>query len=161
MPDVAYGYCWCTCGGETRIALRTNREFGHVKGQPIRYIVGHNNSGALEIEYAKEDRGYVSSCWIWQGFVGKNGYALKQLAKYRSLAHRWYYEREYGPIPTGKQVHHLCVVRRCVNPDHLLAVSKEEHDTIHALLRVERQSIALGLPGSCIREALERYIRSL
>lgn len=33
--------CMCGCGQPAPIASRTNRAFGHVKGQPVRYIKGH------------------------------------------------------------------------------------------------------------------------
>lgn len=46
-PDVApaeipFGECHCGCGRSTRIAPKTYPERGWVKGQPIRYISGHN-----------------------------------------------------------------------------------------------------------------------
>jgi NUMOD3 motif len=35
------GFCLCGCGASTSIAKQTNRKLGYVKGQPVRYIVGH------------------------------------------------------------------------------------------------------------------------
>jgi hypothetical protein len=34
-------------------------------------------------------------------------------------AHRVAWERLVGPIPPGHDLHHLCGVKLCVNPDHL------------------------------------------
>lgn len=34
--------CQCGCGGEVTLATRTNARLGHVKGQPMRYLPGHN-----------------------------------------------------------------------------------------------------------------------
>ena len=34
--------CECGCGTPTPIATRTYQKYGHVKGQPIRFISGHN-----------------------------------------------------------------------------------------------------------------------
>lgn len=42
-PSVPYGYCHCGCGEKTSIASHSNREFGHIKGEPVRFVVGHNN----------------------------------------------------------------------------------------------------------------------
>jgi hypothetical protein len=35
--------CECGCGLEAPLATKTNREFGHVKGQPVRYRRGHQS----------------------------------------------------------------------------------------------------------------------
>ena len=41
---IPLGWCQCGCGIKTRLAPRTRREWGHVKGQPLLYIPGHNDS---------------------------------------------------------------------------------------------------------------------
>jgi hypothetical protein len=35
--------CACGCGTEVSIATRSDRRNGQVKGQPLRYVSGHNN----------------------------------------------------------------------------------------------------------------------
>lgn len=35
------GLCECGCGGRTRLAPKTRRIYGQVKGQPVRFIRGH------------------------------------------------------------------------------------------------------------------------
>lgn len=37
-----YGLCECGCGKQTRIAKTNNKRWGHVKGQPVRFIKGHH-----------------------------------------------------------------------------------------------------------------------
>lgn len=49
------------------------------------------------------------------------------------LAHRWAYEHFCGPIPLGREIHHTCRNSRCVNPDHLIAVTKSQHRTLHRI----------------------------
>jgi len=39
---VAVGYCACGCGRKTNIARRTNTRLGYIKGQPLRFVRGHN-----------------------------------------------------------------------------------------------------------------------
>lgn len=39
------GFCECGCGKRTRIATQTKPRLGHVKGQPVRFIKGHNCRG--------------------------------------------------------------------------------------------------------------------
>lgn len=41
-PNVPYGYCHCGCGEKTTIAPRNRSWLGHVKGEPIPYVSGHN-----------------------------------------------------------------------------------------------------------------------
>jgi hypothetical protein len=41
MSDIPYGYCHCGCGGLAPIATATKRSKGHVKGEPLRFILGH------------------------------------------------------------------------------------------------------------------------
>ncbi len=36
------GLCQCGCGAKTKIAQQTNSAFGHVKGYPIRFVIGHH-----------------------------------------------------------------------------------------------------------------------
>jgi hypothetical protein len=42
--------CECGCGLPTRIATKTHTSQGHVKGQPIRFVHGHNSrAGAINL----------------------------------------------------------------------------------------------------------------
>lgn len=41
----AYGYCECGCGQKTTVSDRTHTQYGHVKGEPMRYIRGHAMRG--------------------------------------------------------------------------------------------------------------------
>lgn len=45
----------------------------------------------------------------------------------RYKAHRYFYEQARGPIPTGLVIDHLCRNTRCVNVDHLEAVTQREN----------------------------------
>lgn len=38
------GLCGCGCGRKTALAKQTVRRLGHVKGQPVRFIVGHHSA---------------------------------------------------------------------------------------------------------------------
>jgi hypothetical protein len=39
---IPYGFCHCGCGYQTKIANKTYTAIGWVKGQPTKYIHGHN-----------------------------------------------------------------------------------------------------------------------
>jgi hypothetical protein len=119
---VPHGYCHCGCGERTKIAERTARDRGHVAGQPLRYIKGHNTRLA-PAEYVAQDRGFATPCWIWQRRVNEKGYGHGN----NGLAHRAYYEALHGKLPVGLVLDHLCRVRACVNPDHLEPVTNAEN----------------------------------
>jgi len=97
-----------------------------VKGQPMRYVAGHAARDTSP-EYTEEDRGYATSCWVWQHGKTPEGYGRKHTGGRTVYAHRYYYERVNGPIPDGLEIDHLCRVRECVNPGHLEAVTTTEN----------------------------------
>lgn len=66
----------------------------------------------------------MCGCIIWMGAIfNEKGYG----AFGGGRAHRYAYERLFGPIPSGMQIDHLCRVRCCVNPHHLEVVTPREN----------------------------------
>ncbi len=122
------GLCYCDCGEFTPICKGTDRRFGLVKGEPVRYINGHHLM--LPETYTVEDRGYDTPCWIWRneksegyGYIQKNGKFI--------YAHAYFYKREYGPTPDGHQLHHKCEVKNCVRLSHIQLLSVTDHQRVH------------------------------
>lgn len=69
----------------------------------------------------------TNSCWLWRGTIDGRGYAAFKVNGRMTLVHRWSYERAKGAIPDGWFIDHLCLVKSCVNPDHLEAVTPREN----------------------------------
>ena len=117
------GLCMCGCGQPTPLATYDYPARGVVKGEPLRYIHGHNTR--------KRQPGYVvderSGCWLWTGSINATGYGWLTGV----LAHRMVYERMVAPLPPGTILHHTCRVHRCVNPAHLIPMTLKEHSTMH------------------------------
>lgn len=95
---------------------------------------------------------------VWIGSTNNKGYGLIKHDGRIQLAHRVAYEAEYGPIPEGHVIDHLCRVRNCVNPMHLEAVSTAENT------RRGRSARTLHLGDSCINGHLladdaDMYVR--
>jgi hypothetical protein len=81
----------------------------------------------------------ITNCWIWTGCIYR-GYGRVGDDNGRNvMAHRLSYETFKGPIPTGMEPDHIChnpsicdggdscLHRRCINPDHLEAVTHQEN----------------------------------
>jgi len=127
---VPFGRCQCGCGSATPLAKKTSAARGCVRGYPLPRLRGHRSGrhGPLKTErYRVEDRGYETPCWIWQLGQFPNGYGQVGVDGRKMGAHRFYYEREKGPIPEGLEPDHLCRNRDCVNPDHLEPVTHSEN----------------------------------
>lgn len=126
-PPNPGGLCQCGCQQPAPIATYTRRDQGIVAGHPIRYIKGHAMRKS-HVDYIVEDRGYHEGpCWIWQlstGGAKGTGYGKKSINGEVVAMHRSFYEREYGPIPEGLEIDHLCRQRACVKPQHLEAVTR-------------------------------------
>jgi hypothetical protein len=67
---------------------------------------------------------YRETCQLWPGRVDAAGYGR---GKGSHTAHRLAYIAAYGPVPKGLEIDHLCRNRRCVNVDHLEAVTHAEN----------------------------------
>ena len=69
----------------------------------------------------------LTGCWIWKGGEKHSFYGYFKIKGKSKRAHRVSYEHWNGKIPEGLEIDHLCRVRRCVNPQHLEAVTHLEN----------------------------------
>lgn len=70
----------------------------------------------------------TETCWLWKGAPSINGYGRASQENKVKQAHRISYELEYGSIPPGLHIDHLCRIRLCVRPSHLEAVTQSENN---------------------------------
>lgn len=84
---------------------------------------------AERMEQKTDKRG---ECWLWTAGRNACGYGIvwdpaAGTNGTMRLAHRVAYELEFGPIPKGKELDHLCRTRHCVRPAHLEPVTHREN----------------------------------
>ena len=72
-----------------------------------------------------------TGCWIWQGWINREGYGRVQYQNKKYLAHRLsavvfkgYNLEDYDK---GLQVNHLCHNRACINPEHFYIGTQEDN----------------------------------
>lgn len=125
------GVCLCGCGESVSPYPSELPRVFHP-----RFVAGHQARKSLS-DWVVEDRGFETPCWVWQRkTVKRTGYGLVRLPEGgEQQAHRWVYEREVGPVPEGRDLHHRCEVKACVNPAHLVPLTRLEHMGEHARLR--------------------------
>lgn len=68
-----------------------------------------------------------SGCHVWMRLLTKDNYATMWLNGKTVSAHRYAYEQKCGTVPSGLEIDHLCRNTRCVNPDHMQAVTHIEN----------------------------------
>ena len=91
--------------------------------------------GPRSFPVVAEDRGYETPCWIWQAAVNTAGYGTrgKPCANPVKLeqTHRAAYEFAFGPLDPELILHHLCEQKRCMNPSHMVPISRARHIRLH------------------------------
>lgn len=71
-------------------------------------------------------------CILYTGRIRKDGYGFH---KNSELAHIRAYRLAKGEIPYKHIIHHKCVNRLCINPEHLEAVLQKDHPDAAVMLK--------------------------
>ena len=91
----------------------------------------------------------TDTCWNWTGATtkkGGEGYGQVTVGGgVKTVAHRASYEMAYGKIPEGLTVDHLCHNTKCVNPEHLRAVTQKQNSENRA--GASRRNTSSGIRG--------------
>lgn len=112
--------CECGCGNETNLAPTTRPSRGWVKGEPLRFILGHRARvphPIAELLWPRIDVREPDECWLWTGHRGHYGYGRI----HRGSVPRFILEEKLGrDLLAGEVVRHTCDNPPCCNPAHLI-----------------------------------------
>lgn len=129
---IEFGYCHCGCGEKTRISDVSYAPRGLVRGQPLKFISGHNSrfqkfQATEESFWNKVKILSPSECWPWQGYVNEDGYGTVAFRGKRYGSHRLAWILTYGEPGEGILVLHSCDNPPCCNVRHLFSGSQTDN----------------------------------
>jgi hypothetical protein len=82
---------------------------------------------SVEERFFSKVRELPNGCLQWTGNVDRKGYGYFWLNGKDVRVHRYAWELEFGPIPKGLEIDHLCRNPGCVNTDHMQLVTNREN----------------------------------
>lgn len=136
--EIKDGFCQCGCGQRTNVARYNDRWKGHKRGQPMKFIRGHN----MRVAKRKRDA----------RFIGSGGYIYiampnhpRATSKGYVLEHIMIAENALGKLlPPGCVIHHIDGIKS-KNQNNNLVVCQD--DRYHKLLHVRYRALkACGNP---------------
>jgi hypothetical protein len=68
-----------------------------------------------------------TGCWLMTGKLNPKGYARVKYKGQTWTGHRFIYSACSNEDIVGKELHHVCENKGCVNPKHLLPLTRREH----------------------------------
>lgn len=122
--------CECGCGLPTPIALRTRTKRGHKKGEPLRFINGHN-SRLLSSEEQKRRSSFRNIDAM--RYTGSRNNYVKYFQRHM---HRVVMEEHLGrPLSSLEVVHHIDGDKWNNDISNLQVMTQSEHALLHHLER--------------------------
>src|SRR6187402_358857 len=120
LPVVEFGFCHCGCGEKTRISRHDYPSKGWIKGQPLKFINGHNSRLQKLVRTEKSFWDNISilgddNCWLWQKATDACGYGTVSFRGQKYRAHRLAWILTNGEPGDGVLVLHTCDNPPCCN----------------------------------------------
>lgn len=83
--------------------------------------------------YDKREIHPKTGCWIWTGSINEYGYGKLRVGRAHigsarmEYTHRISYYLAHGDITDGLVIRHICDIRQCYNPDHLMIGTHQDN----------------------------------
>jgi len=115
MRNETNGLCECGCGKPAPISKKDRRDRGQVKGQPVRFINGHNSRGnEYNVRHGQKRTSVETTEYrIWKGIIQRCTNPHRKVWPYYggrgiTVCERWrVFENFYadmGPRPVGMSI---------------------------------------------------------
>ena len=120
-----------------------------------------------KLQFSKD---FLRRCYTQDGCIIFTGTPSAEYGRYQGeQAHRYSYRIHHGAIPTGSVIHHTCFCKRCVNPNHLQAITQQENVAenmrsgrmSHINKLTPSQVIAISRSEQSNRELAQKYAVSV
>ncbi len=142
LKNITCGYCHCGCGEKTKLARCDYEERGWIKGEPLRFLHGHQ----VRIRTAGR-----SEKWTGKEYDNHDGYMLVYAPLHPNAStkgcikrSRFVVEKAMGKyLPKGSEVHHVNEIKNDDRPQNLVACQDRAY---HFFLH--RQQRALDACGN-------------
>ena len=85
----------------------------------------------------------TGDCWTWKGKQHRHNYGLAHQDGDSCWVHRLSYTHFKGAIPKGLVIDHICENKRCVNPEHLKAVTLSQNNSLWHWRRRDEHTLRL------------------
>ena len=116
-PNRSKGYC-----SKHYTRLRRHGDPNHVERD-----LSHRKAGLTLEQKLDAYSEWEGQCLVWTNHLLR-GYGRVVDKGRHWVAHRAAYSVHKGPIPEDHEIDHICGNRACINPDHLEAVTRSEHN---------------------------------
>ena len=103
--------------------------------------------------WSQVDSSEENACWIWTGYVNRDGYGLFFYNGKTQRVHRLAITDAKGPIPPGILALHTCDIRCCVIPAHLYCGT--QHENMQDMVQRGQQ---FKLTSEMVTEARQLFI---
>jgi hypothetical protein len=140
MIETPYGYCQCGCGKETKRSTKTDKTAKQVKGEPLKYLLGHSGCIGKTGEDSSRLKGGKTNTSVGYIMVrmvdhpkAHGGYVAEHILVVEAILGRFLTDEE--------EVHHDDENKANNKPLNLIVCSNRAH---HMLLHRQRRTENAG-----------------